>query len=295
MYKWRDINAGSPEEAKVSIMGIPFDGGQSQEPGAAKGPGKIREFAEQYMPSATDDFHAMEFQPLVYDFGDVDMKGTWGESFQRVEDEAMKVMSYGNFNLFIGGDHSVTIPLQKAFARTQHGKKIGIIHFDSHPELCDCYGGNIWSHANVAKRALDDIVDAKDYMLFGIRAAEVEEVELIKRKKDLTVITASEMFRKGFAECCQIIYNKFKDYDSIYFTLDVAVLDPAFAPAVGTPASGGLTSRELIEFVRFIIKNLPVTDMDIVEMAPPLDVNDTTSWAAMRIIQEVFSLVDRTR
>ena len=71
------------------------------------------------------------------------------------------------------------------------------------------------------------------------------------------------------------------------------MLDPAFAPAVGTPVAGGITSRELILFVRYIIQNLPVTTMDIVEMAPPLDVNDTTSWAALRIIGEIFSLVDQ--
>ena len=101
------------------------------------------------------------------------------------------------------------------------------------------------------------------------------------------------MFHAGFAECAKIIYDKFKDYDSLYFTLDIGVLDPAFAPAVGTPVSGGLTSRELIEFVRYIVKKLPVTSMDIVEMAPPLDVNDATCWAALRIIEEVLSIVDQ--
>lgn len=295
MYRWLDITAPSPEEAKISILGIPFDGGQTQEPGAAKGPAKIREFAEKFMPSATDDWHVMDFQPLVYDFGDVDMRGTWGESFERVEKEALKVMNYGNFNLFIGGDHSVTIPLQRAFGRARNGKKIGIIHFDAHPELCDCYDGKIWSHANTAKRALDDVIEPEDILFLGIRAAEAEEVELLKRKKSITVLSATEMFHRGFADCCRMIYNKFKDYDALYFTLDIGVLDPAFAPAVGTPVSGGLTSRELIEFVRYIIKNLPVTDMDIVEMAPPLDSNDITCWAAMRIIEEVFSAIDQDK
>lgn len=293
MYKWIGINADSPEKAKVNVMGIPFDGGQTQEPGAAKGPAKIREFAENFMPNATDDWHVLADRQIVYDFGDVNMSGTWGECFARVEDEAMRMMKYGNFNLFLGGDHSVTIPLQKAFGRTNHGKKIGIIHFDAHMELCDCYDGKIWSHANTAKRALDDVVDPEDLLFLGIRAAEAEEVELIRRRKDITVISATDVLHKGFAECCQIIHNKFKDYDCLYFTLDIGVLDPAFAPAVGTPVSGGITSRELIEFVRFIVNNLPVTDMDIVEMAPPLDVNDSTCWAALRIIEEVFSIVDR--
>ena len=134
MYKWIGISADRPEKAKVSVMGIPFDGGQTQEPGAAKGPAKIREFAENFMPNATDDWHVLDNRQIVYDFGDVNMSGTWGECFARVEDEAMRMMKYGNFNLFLGGDHSVTIPLQKAFGRTNHGKKIGIIHFDAHME-----------------------------------------------------------------------------------------------------------------------------------------------------------------
>lgn len=293
MYRWLDITAMTPEEAKVSVMGIPFDGGQTQEHGAAKGPAKIREFAETFMPAATDDWHVLEFQPIVYDFGDVDMRGTWSESFERVEEEALRVMSHNNFNIFLGGDHSVTIPLQRAFARHNQGKKTGIIHFDSHFELCDCYDGKIWSHANTAKRALDDVVQPENLLFLGTRAAEAEEIELISRNKEITVISATDMFHKGFRECCQQIYRKFKDYDAIYFTLDIAVLDPAFAPAVGTPVSGGLTSRELIEFVRFILNNLPVTDMDIVEMAPPLDVNDVTCWAALRIVEEAFSVIDR--
>lgn len=294
MYKWLDIMATSPENAKVCVMGIPWDGGQTQEPGAAKGPAKIRAFTEKYMPAATDDWHVLDFQPLVYDYGDVDMRGTWGEAFERVEEEALKVMSpTDNFSLFLGGDHSVSIPLQKAFGRRHHGEKIGIIQFDAHPELCDCYDGKIFSHANVAKRALDDVIDPEDLLLLGIRAAEAEEIELLHRNKDITMISASDVFYKGFQECCKIIYNKFKNYDSVYFSLDIGVLDPAFAPGVGTPVSGGITSRELIEFVRYIIKNLPIKNMDIVEMAPPLDSNDITCWAALRVIEEVFSTIDK--
>ena len=85
MKKWLDINADSPENAKVLILGIPFDGGTSQEAGAAEGPAKLREFGEIYMPCATDDWHILDTQPVVYDFGDVDMGGTWEESFARVE------------------------------------------------------------------------------------------------------------------------------------------------------------------------------------------------------------------
>lgn len=71
-------------------------------------------------------------------------------------------------------------------------------------------------------------------------------------------------------------------------TLDIDVLDPAYAPGTGTPVAGGLTSRELIEIFKGIIKTLPIKAMDIVEVSPPLDVNNITSWAALRIIHELF-------
>ena len=293
MRKWLDINANTPEQARVLILGIPFDGGTSQEAGAAEAPAKIREFGEIYMPCATDDWHVLDTQPVVHDFGDVDMSGTWEESFARVEAEALRMMRYGKFNLFIGGDHSVTIPLHKAFAKARKGEKIGVIHFDAHFYLCDCYDGHKWSHANTEKRALDDIIGPEDLLFLGIRAAEPEELEIIKRKPEITVISASDLDEMGWKECAAIIEKKFMGYDHIYFTLDIDVLDPAFAPGTGTPVSGGLTSRELINLVRFILKKLPVRDMDIVEVAPPLDVNDITSWAAMRIIEEVFSFADK--
>ena len=223
MKKWLDINAANPEDAKVVILGIPFDGGTSQEAGAAEGPAKIREFGAVYMPCATDDWHVLDTQPVVHDFGDVDMSGTWEESFARVEAEALKVMGYDKFHLFIGGDHSVTIPLHKAFAKARKGEKIGVIHFDAHFDLCDCYDGHIWSHANTEKRALDDIIDPEDLLFLGIRAAEPEEVEIIQREPGITVISASDVDEIGWKECTKIIGDKFKGYDHIYFTLDIDV------------------------------------------------------------------------
>jgi len=83
--------------------------------------------------------------------------------------------------------------------------------------------------------------------------------------------------------------ERFGKYDAIYLTLDIDVLDPAFAPGTGTPVAGGLTSRELIELFAMIIRQLPVKSMDVVEVAPDLDVNNITSWAALRIIHELFS------
>ena len=101
--------------------------------------------------------------------------------------------------------------------------------------MCDRFEGHKWSHANTAKRALDDILEPKDILFLGIRAAESEELEIIKKHPEIEVISATEVFQNGYMAAYERIYKKFKDYDGIYFTLDIDVLDPAYAPGTGTP------------------------------------------------------------
>jgi agmatinase len=88
---------------------------------------------------------------------------------------------------------------------------------------------------------------------------------------------------------CQALKERFQNYDAVYLTLDIDVLDPSCAPGTGTPEAGGLESREMLEIIKFLIPNLPIKAMDIVEVSPPLDSeNNITSWAALKIIYEVF-------
>lgn len=293
---WLGLCAEKAEDAKICILGIPFDGGASLGKGAAKAPQRIRDLAAEDMPEA-DDAWILAKKGILFDFGDVEIDLNWEKSFQRIEDKAYEVMKQGKFSLFIGGDHSVTIPLHRAFKKYQRERKpdgkIGIIHFDAHFDLCDQFEGHKWSHANTEKRALDDIIDPKDLLFLGIRAAESEELEIIEKHPEITVISATEVFQKGYRAAYEKIYNKFKDYDAVYFTLDIDVLDPAYAPGTGTPVFAGLSSRELLELVRLLLAHLPVQAMDIVEVAPPLDINDITSWAAIRIIQQVFSFYSK--
>ena len=93
----------------------------------------------------------------------------------------------------------------------------------------------------------------------------------------------------------QRLADHFSDYDAIYFTIDIDGLDPAFAPGTGTPVMGGVTAIQLIKLFRWIIRSLPVKAMDIVEIAPDLDVNNMTSWAALalKIIHELLAAFSR--
>jgi len=295
---WSGIATDDISEANVCILGVPFDGGASQGKGAALAPETIRLLTADYMPEATEEKTVLK-KRMIYDAGDVEPSLNWEEYFDRVETQAYELMKTGKFCLFIGGDHSVTIPLQKAFGRYQkeaaekENIKMGVIHLDAHPDLCHDFDGHKWSHANTEKRALDDIISPRDLCFAGVRAFEMEELDLLNENPEISVYTALDVYEKGVRKIFQKIEGQFKDYDSIYLTLDIDVLDPAFAPGTGTPVSGGLSSRELIELVKRIMKRLPVKAMDLVEVSPPLDINDMTSWAAIRIMHDVFGHFSR--
>ena len=143
---------------------------------------------------------------------------------------------------------------------------------------------------------MEDTISPGDLAQVGIRSYEYEEVEFINAHPELMVIKAYEIFRDGYEACTERLIRKFRDYDFVYITLDIDVLDPAFAPGTGTPEAGGLSSRELIYIINELMKNTHVKAMDIVEVAPPLDTeNQITSWAAAKVIYEVFANISERK
>lgn len=285
---WREITADSKEAADVNIMGITFDGAASVGKGAAMGPEQIRKCTEVLPPV---NQNGQFFRDLkVYDAGDVEFLLDWQKYYADVEEKAAELLETGKFCIFLGGDHSVTIPLSRAIRKVHPDKKIGFIHFDSHPDLCDEYEGSKWSHACPLRRVVDDVIAPGDLAQVGIRSYEYEETEFFQEHPELMVIRAYDVFQDGYKAASEKLVEKFADYDFVYITLDIDVLDPAFAPGTGTPEAGGLSSRELMYIINELMNRTPVKAMDIVEVSPPLDTeNQITSWAAAKIIYEVFA------
>lgn len=292
---WLRWSAKNKEEAKVCIMGIPFDNAVSNKKGAAEASETLRSLSVE-LSDVAEDFIPIK-EDVLYDIGDISPELNWERYFETLKNESFQLMQTGNFCLFLGGDHSVTIPLHKAFGQYQREQKkdakIGIIHFDAHYDLCEEYDGHPWSHACTEARALDDVISGEDLFFVGVRVAELQELQVIEKYPGITNVGAAEVARQGVEAVFAKMKEHFKDYDALYFTLDIDVLDPAFAPGTGTPVAGGLTSRQLIELVKLMLAELPIRAMDIVEVAPPLDVNDITSWAALRIIHEVLTHFSR--
>ncbi len=291
---WRGLKTGEPAEGDILILGVPFDGAVSNARGAAEAPANLRKLTAMTPPVSEEGLDLRKL--IIADRGDVNLDPEDGSYFGRVEKEAAALIATGKPALFLGGDHSVTIPLGRAFAGHYSPKPVGMIHLDSHCDLMDSYDGQRWSHACPQRRFLEhENVLSKNLVMAGIRNYEVEEMEFLRENSAITVINSREFYTRGHKEIQRQVIEVLKDVEAVYLSLDIDVLDPAYAPGTGVPEAGGLSTRDVIELVREIMCNLPVKAVDLVEVAPVLDHSDITSWAAVRIIYEIFATLVATK
>ena len=288
---FRGLSTSNFDKADVVIKGIPFDGGASQGKGTCEAPDKVRELSANLVPVTENGILMKDFH--IYDGGDFPLNIHIDQYFDTIHQESKTIFETGKFPLFIGGDHSVTIPLQQAFLDTYgaENKQVGIVHFDAHPDIIDEYLGSKISHASTNCRSLEhEYMKAGDLTMIGIRCFEECELNLIEKKvPQVTVYSAYECFEQGIKNICDQVIEKYLGYDTVYVTFDIDCLDPAFAPGTGTPEAGGLSTRDALNLVRPMIQRLPVKGMDIVEISPPLDVRtNITTFAGLKIMYEVF-------
>lgn len=276
-------------DAEVGVLGIPFDKGVSFRPGAAFAPAKIRELSHHLYAS---DEEGAPLTLRVRDYGDVPLDLDWDRYFQIVEERALEALRHP-LALFLGGDHSVPIPLMRAFNRVVEGP-FGILHFDAHADLLDSHDGHRWSHACTERRALELSGLAPANLVFvGLRALGRGEWDFLQAHPEIACYTARQCYQRGIESIAEEIVERLRGVSAVYFTLDIDGLDPAFAPGTGTPEGGGLSTRELLELVRTAFQELPIKAMDIVEVAPPLDHSDITSFAALKVIYEAWSVLQK--
>lgn len=280
------MNSDDPA-AEVGVLGVPFDGAVSFRRGTAFAPAKLRELTPHLAPCAE------EGQPLrlrVRDYGDVPPDLEWPRYFHDVEERATEALQHPQA-LFLGGDHSVTIPLMRAFDRFVDGP-FGVLHFDSHPDLFDVYEGHHWSHACTERRALElSGLDPQHLVFVGLRSLCQEEWDFLKAHPEIPYYTARQCYQRGIEAIAEEVVERLEDVQAVYFTLDIDGLDPAYAPGTGTPEGGGLTTRDLLELVRVVFQRLPIQALDVVEVAPPLDQADITAFAALKVIYEAWWVV----
>ena len=289
MDYFRDLMIDDVNESNVILTGIPYDEGCSCGAGASMAPSKIRELSSFLPPLSMDGDLLTKIK--LFDSGD--LVKTCDDFFKFLKLESLKRFNTNKFPIFIGGDHSVSIPLEEAFYdyAISLGKIPAIIHLDAHPDICDFYDGSIYSHACTNKRSIDYGYKPENVVLIGIRGFEEQEVEYFDSHKELKVYTANDCYNLGINEIIKQLIRKFDDRYMIYLSYDIDINDPSYAPGTGTPEAFGPTSRMVLELIKGIFLNLNVKAFDIVEVSPKLDCNDITSWLALKTLYEVFNVL----
>ncbi len=286
-HLWSGFSTDDPK-AEIGVLGVPFDGATSFRKGASFAPSKIRELTPHASPSTEEGISLAGLR--VRDYGDVFVDLDWKRYFKTVEARAQQVLNH-HLAIFLGGDHSVTIPLTRAFSAAVNGK-FGMIHIDAHLDLADTFEGSRWSHACTQRRVLElPNIDPQHLAFVGIRSFMDDESEFLAGHPEIEVHTARDVHVQGIEKVALSVVKQLQGVNAVYVTLDIDALDPAYAPATGTPEAGGLSTRDVLELLREVFSNLSVRALDVVEVSPPLDHADITSVAAIKVIYEAFGWV----
>lgn len=279
----------------VAILGVPFDGGTSYRPGARFGPMGIRQASRHLRPR----FHVeLDTAPLdeiqVVDAGDVPCTPfNIEEAMQQIEDMARDVHGQaGRRIVTLGGDHTVALPMLRA-AHAQHGR-IALIHFDAHLDTWDTYFKAPITHGTVFRRAFEEGLLAEDKSIhIGIRGPIYDKMDLVDDASfGFRIIRAGDLDFLGVEGAAEQIRQRVGDAP-VYISIDIDVLDPAFAPGTGTPEMGGLNSRELLHVLRRL-DGLNIIGADVVETAPDYDHAEITCVAAATVAFDLVTLMSKT-
>jgi agmatinase len=277
----------------VALIGAPFDGGVSFRPGARFGPSSIRQASRHLRPAYNP---MQDISPYLViqavDAGDVPCNPfDIDAALQQVDDGIADLLASDARPVMLGGDHTIALGGLRAVAR-KHGP-VALIHFDAHLDTWNSYFGVDRTHGTVFRRAHEEgllIQDASTHI--GIRGPLYAAQDLTDDARfGFEIIRAEDLDRIGRDEVIDRVRRRVGDAP-VYLSIDVDVLDPAFAPGTGTPEIGGLTSRELLALVR----GLPPEQLvaaDLVEVSPPYDHAEITSLAAATLGYEITSLMAR--
>ncbi len=274
-----------PKEADAVIFGIPYDGGVSYRGGAAQAPYMLR--ANTLCSTPTTE--KLEYYP---DFNVVDAGNFTGEDrealFAEIQNYVAELVKAGIRFTMVGGDHSVTIPVERG-VNDGVDEDFGIIHIDAHLDLCDELDGDSLSHGSTERRALEleHVSSLENLYFIGIRSIEPDEFYLCKENK-VQVKTARDCYAEGIKAVADDCIEKMKKFNKVYVTFDIDALDPGYAAGTGTPQFGGLTPRMALTLMEKIFTNLNVIGFDVVEIAPPLDPALASMYAGRKLIQEAW-------
>lgn len=280
----------SAEGLDIALVGIPWDGGTTNRAGARHGPREVRNLSSLMRRA----HHVSGIAPFsvanVADVGDLAVNPiNLMDGLALIEQGMKAIVATGALPLSVGGDHLTTLPVLRAVA---HKGPIGMIHFDAHTDTNDTYfGNNPYTHGTPFRRAIEEgLLDPKRIVQIGIRGSIYDPGEHDWAKaQGIRIIYMEEFVKRGATSVMEEARSIVGKADT-YITFDIDSIDPSMAPGTGTPEIGGFTTREAQEMVR-LLKGVNIVGADVVEVAPPFDVEGMTALVGATMMFELLCVM----
>lgn len=280
------------ENANLFVLGIPWDASSSYRKGSATAPDYIRKATSgQLYNSITELGTNLTEVWQIFDCGDVEIVSQNAIDARNTTYKSLKAVYRPNVPfLVLGGDHLITYFSLWSLTELS-GKNVGIIYVDAHPDLYENYEGDKYSHACVLRRLIEENkINPEHIVQVGIRAPTPAQL-IFAKDNGIEIMSTKEFQSYEPSKRAEMIKRNLSDQvDVIYLSIDLDALDPAYAPGVGNPQPGGLTTREIINFIHEL-QGLKIFAADVVELCPPYDHSGITSFAAAKLIQEILGIM----
>lgn len=279
---------GGGDAADVVVAGIPYDGSAVYRKGAAIGPRTIRQLSAA-LPPVTEAGRLLSGL-RVNDIGDLDagrdIETGWMKPMER-----LAAIPPEKFLTVLGGDHCTAISTLAAQVRRHPG--LHVLWVDAHPDLCDFSRGGHWTCGCALRRALEASgIEPNRVVIAGGRDYDPEELDFIAANGVLLVPTVdlADDLPRAAARIAERLAGQ-----KVHVSFDIDVLDPAFAPGTEIPSAGGLTTRQALSMLKTATRGAELVGLDVVEVSPPVDNEDITTFAALKLIFEVWGMVKVAR
>ncbi|MEZ5234280.1 MAG: agmatinase [Acidimicrobiales bacterium] len=280
----------TPAELDVAVVGVPFDIGTSNRPGARFGPRAIRAESVLIRPYNMATRAALFDSLRIDDIGDAATNPyNLADAVARIEAFYDDLLAHGVIPVSLGGDHTIVLPILRAMAR-RHGP-VGLIHIDAHTDINDTMFGEAVAHGTPFRRAAEEgLLDPRRVAQIGVRATGYAADDFDwSRRQGFRVVQAEECWHRSLTPLIDEVRAQLQG-GPVYLSFDIDGLDPAYAPGTGTPEIGGLTTVQALELIRGC-RGLDLVGCDLVEVAPIYDPTAMTPLVAANLLYEMLCVL----
>jgi arginase len=262
----------------AALLGVPYDAASSFRRGPAAAPRQIRRaLASAAGNSWSEQLVDISAPAVLSDAGDINFDH--GDIRDLIDAGVTRVLATGARPILLGGDHSITFPAVRAVSRT--ATQLTVLHVDAHSDLYDSFEGDRYSHACPFARIMEEKL-ATRLVQVGIRTLTRHQRE----QADRFHVEVIDM-RAWDSGCRPVIETG----ETVYLSVDMDGIDPAFAPGVSHPEPGGLTVREVVSLIQRLAA--PLAAADVVECNPEVDPSGITSIVAAKLVKEIAAAMHR--